>query len=325
MGTPVSDANLSLGGLSAYSLTKEYELCRDGTLLTVAQNAENQSAGPVEVPMKIFYEDSELQMYNTSYIMQFYSDDGGASWHTDKIISGMVKRESSRYYILGPGRGLQIQNGAYAGRLIVPVYYQGAPDAEVIYSDDGGRTWKHGESVSSIYGLSEAAPVEMPDGSLKLILRNTSVLGGTVVEATSTDGGQTWRDVKSTFGNNSAGINCQMSAVRLGSPVRSRADGKEYPALLLSCANRKDRTNGRLFMGLLKEDGAYPGGARKYRIDWEYQYDVTPAGTLYAYSCLSELNDGRVALLYESSPSGSWDEGLQRIYYREFQAETLMN
>lgn len=74
--------------------------------------------------MKIFYEDSELQMYNTSYIMQFYSDDGGASWHTDKIISGMVKRESSRYYILGPGRGLQIQNGAYAGRLIVPVYYQ---------------------------------------------------------------------------------------------------------------------------------------------------------------------------------------------------------
>lgn len=124
MGTPVSDANLSLGGMSAYSLTKEYELCRDGTLLTVAQNAENQSAGPVEVPMKIFYEDSELQMYNTSYIMQFYSDDGGASWHTDKIISGMVKRESSRYYILGPGRGLQIQNGAYAGRLIVPVYYQ---------------------------------------------------------------------------------------------------------------------------------------------------------------------------------------------------------
>ena len=291
----------------------------------MAQNAENQSAGPVEVPMKIFYEDSELQMYNTSYIMQFYSDDGGASWHTDKIISGMVKRESSRYYILGPGRGLQIQNGAYAGRLIVPVYYQGAPDAEVIYSDDGGRTWKHGESVSSIYGLSEAAPVEMPDGSLKLFLRNTSVLGGTVVEATSTDGGQTWRDVKSTFGNNSAGINCQMSAVRLGSPVRSRADGKEYPALLLSCANRKDRTNGRLFMGLLKEDGAYPGGARKYRIDWEYQYDVTPAGTLYAYSCLSELNDGRVALLYESSPSASWDEGLQRIYYREFRAETLMN
>ena len=115
----------------------------------------------------------------------------------------------------------------------------------------------------------------MPDGSLKLFLRNTSVLGGTVVEATSTDGGQTWRDVKSTFGNNSAGINCQMSAVRLGSPVRSRADGKEYPALLLSCANRKDRTNGRLFMGLLKEDGTYPGGARKYRIDWEYQYDVT--------------------------------------------------
>ena len=57
-------------GCRRTALQKEYELCRDGTLLTVAQNAENQSAGPVEVPMKIFYEDSELQMYNTSYIMQ---------------------------------------------------------------------------------------------------------------------------------------------------------------------------------------------------------------------------------------------------------------
>ena len=36
VGTPVSDANLSLGGMSAYSLTKEYELCRDGTLLTAS-------------------------------------------------------------------------------------------------------------------------------------------------------------------------------------------------------------------------------------------------------------------------------------------------
>ena len=89
-----------------------------------------------------------------------------------------------------------------------------------------------------------------------------------------------------------------MSAVRLGSPVRSRADGKEDPALLLSCANRKDRTNGRLFMGLLKEDGAYPGGARKYRIDWEYQYErQRRRERCMPDSCLSELNDGRVALL----------------------------
>ncbi|WP_418455254.1 exo-alpha-sialidase [Allofournierella sp.] len=194
----------------------------------------------------------------------------------------------------------------------------------MIYSDDNGRTWAHGESVSSIYGLSEAAPVEMPDGSLKLFLRNTSILGGTVVEATSTDGGQSWRDVKCTFSNNSAGINCQLSAIRLSGTVRSQKDGQEYPAMLLSSANLKDRTHGRIFVGLLKENGAYPGGAKKYTVDWEYQYDVTPQGTLFAYSCLAELSDGRVALLYESSPNSSWDDGLRMTYYREFDRQTLL-
>lgn len=325
VGAPVKDDNLSLGERTVYSLTRDYVLCKDGAELTVTRKGEGDQPQNQEVPMRIFYEESELQMYNTSYLIQFYSDDGGASWHTDKIISGMVKRESSRYYILAPGRGIQIQNGPYAGRLIVPVYYQGTPNAEVIYSDDRGETWAHGESVPSIYGLSESVPVEMPDGSLKLFLRNTSGIGGTVIEATSTDGGQTWRDVKSTFGNNGAGINCQMSAICPTIPVPSREDGQEYPVVLLSCANYKDRSNGRIFTGLIREDGTYSDGNRRWCIDWQYRYDVTPQGTLYAYSCLAELDDGRIGLLYESSPTDSWDDGLQRTYYREFEMETLLN
>lgn len=321
----VNDSNLSLGEKSEYTLTTDYELCKNGVLLTVSQKTANDQATGVTVPMKIFYEDSVLQMYNTSYIIQFYSDDDGATWHTDKIISGMVKRLNSRYYILGPGRGIQIQRGTYAGRIIVPVYYEGSPDCEVIYSDDCGATWTRGESVSSVLGLSEAAPVEMPDGSLKMFIRNTSILGGTVIEATSTDGGQTWTDVKCTFDNNSQGINCQMSAIVLSQTVKSKTDDLSYPALLLSCANTKNRENGRIFVGLIKEDGTYSNGSTKYRIDWEYQYDVTPAGTLFAYSCLSELSDGRIALLYESSNNSSWDDGLQKTFYREFELETLLN
>lgn len=321
----VNDSNLSLGEKSEYTLTCDYELCKNGVLLTVAQKTANEQLTGETVPMKIFYEDSELQMYNTSYIIQFYSDDDGATWHTDKIITGMVKRLNSRYYILGPGRGIQIQQGAYAGRIIVPVYYEGSPDCEVIYSDDCGTTWTRGDSVSSLLGLSEAAPVEMPDGSIKMFIRNTSILGGTVIEATSTDGGQSWKDVKCTFNNNSQGINCQMSAITLSQTVKSKADGLMYPAVLLSCANTKNRENGRIFVGLIKQDGTYSDGAIKYRIDWEYQYDVTPAGTLYAYSCLSELSDGRIALLYESSNNSSWDDGLQNTYYREFELDTLLN
>lgn len=321
----VDDSNLSLGAESEYALNRDYELYKNGEMLFTPQKSSDLLHSDKMVPVKIFYEDSELQMYNTSYIMQFYSEDEGATWHTDKIVSGMFKRENSKYYILGPGRGLQIQNGKYAGRLIVPVYYQGSPNAEVIFSDDGGETWQHGDSVPSIYGLSEAAPVEMPDGSLKLFLRNTSSFGGTVIEASSTDGGESWRDVKCTFNNNSAGINCQMSAIQVSKPVVSRKDGREYPAILLSCANLKNRTHGRLFVGLLKEDGTYPNGDSKYHVDWEYQYDVTPTDSLYAYSCLSELEDGRIALIYESSPNNSWDDGLQMTYYQEFELDALLN
>lgn len=321
----VDDSGLSLGEKSEYTLTQDYELCKNGELLMVAQKSGDDEVPGQPVPMRIFYEDSELQMYNTSYIMQFYSDNDGETWHTDKLISGMVKRENSSYYILGPGRGLQIQNGAYAGRLIVPVYYKGNPHTEVIFSDDGGQTWTHGESVPTIYGLSEAAPVEMPDGSLKLFIRNTSSLGGTVVEATSTDGGQTWQDVKPTFGYDSAGINCQVSAIAISQMVTSQKDGMQYPAVLLSSANLKDRTHGRIFMGLIKEDGTYSNGSQKYTIDWEYQHDVTPEGQLFAYSCLTELDDGRIALLYESSPTASWDDGLQMTYYKEFDLESLMH
>lgn len=321
----VNDSNLSLGEKSEYTLTADYELCKDGVLLTVTQKTADEQPTGVIVPMKIFYEDSVLQMYNTSYIMQFYSDDNGVTWHTDKIISGMVKRLNSRYYILGPGRGIQIQRGTYAGRLIIPVYYEGSPNCEIIYSDNCGATWNRGDSVSSILGLSEATPVEMPDGSIKIFIRNTSILGGTVIEATSTDGGQTWKDVKCTFDNNSAGINCQMSAIVLSQTVVSKEDGLSYPALLLSCANTRSRENGRIYVGLIKTDGTYSDGSTKYSIDWEYQYDVTPSGTLYAYSCLAELSDGRIALLYESSDNDSWDDGLQKTYYREFELNTLLN
>ena len=206
---------------------KEYELCRGRNAADRGPRSRKPKRRPgVEVPMKIFYEDSECRCTTPAISCSFTAMTAmPAGWAGQNHFRHGKTGESSRYYILlGPGRGLQIQNGAYAGRLIVPVHYQGAPDAEVIYSDDGGRTWKHGESVSSIYGLSKRLRWKCRMEASSCFAQHVC-FGGTVVEATSTDGGQTWRDVKSTF-ETTAGINCQMSAVRLGSPVRSRADGR---------------------------------------------------------------------------------------------------
>ena len=316
-GTNVDDSNLSLGELSAYSLSSEYELYKDGELLQVQQRTKDTGAEPVMVPAKIFYEDSELQMYNTSYLLQVYSDDDGKTWHSGNIISGMVKRENSRYYITGPGSGLQIQNGEYEGRILIPIYYQGKSSTEVIYTDDGGKTWQHGEPIPSQLALHESALVEMPDGSLQIFVRNTTGSGGKLITARSYDGGETWTEVGSLFGDNERGTNCQISAINYSKEVRSAKDGKEYPAVLLATTSSKARTNGHIYVGLVKPSGD------GYAIDWEYDYTLTGQNELFAYSCMAELSNGKVGILYETSENNSWSTGLQQMYYKELTMDEL--
>lgn len=330
-GTPVDDSGLSLGTLSQYSLSENYELYKDGTALTVTQKSSSTTAPSVSVPMKIFYEDSELQVYNTSYIMQLYSTDSGRTWHTDKLITGMVKREGSHYYLTGPGHGIQLKHGEHAGRLVMPIYFQGeggggltgSAHTEVIYSDDGGVTWAHGEPLPNTLG-HESVIVELPNGNLQIFMRNTASSGGKCKTATSLDGGLTWVDVHSTFGDNSAGTNSQLSAIAYSQNVVSAKDGQSYPAVLLSMAYNQSRTDGRIYVGLLKENGTYENGSTKYDIDWEYKYQVTAGNELFAYSSMVELSNGKVGMIYEASPTNSWADGLQYMYYDEFDMATLI-
>lgn len=331
-GTAIDDTNLSLGALSDYSLSEEYELYKNGSLLTVLQRSSDTTYTDTSVPMKVFYKDSELQLYNTSYLMQFYSDDQGATWHTDKILNGMVKPENSRYYITGPGRGIQLKNGPHAGRLLVPIYSQlsgvpgvGNPCTSVIYSDDGGVTWQPGDPLPTSLGLHESALVEMPNGSVKIFVRNTSSSGGRYITATSNDGGAHWIDVSSVFGDTGAGTNCQISAIGISTLVADPDDPSHtYPALLMTSAYNKARTNGRCWVGLVKEDGAYADGTVKYAIDWAYEHQITGGNELFAYSCMTELNNKKIGLLYETSPDSSWATGLQGMYYQEFTVGSLL-
>ena len=331
-GTTVDDSNLKKDALSAYSLSTEYELYKNGVCLTVKQRSDDTTYTQAKVPMKVFYKDSELQLYNTSYLMQFYSTDNGATWNTDKIITGMVKPENSRYFITGPGNGIQLKNGTHKGRIIVPIYSQrtgvsgiGNPCTSVIYSDDGGVSWKSGDPIPSELGLHESAVVEMPNGSLKIFVRNTSGGGGKYITATSNDGGDTWVDAASVFGDSNAGINSQISAIGISQLVPDPDDtAHSYPALIMTTANNKSRTNGHMWVGLIKESDTYKDGTTKYSIDWAYDYQVNGSSELFAYSCMAQLANGKIGLLYETSPDSSWSTGLQGMYYKEYDLDTIL-
>lgn len=75
-------------------------------------------------------------------------------------------------------------------------------------------------------------------------------------------------------------------------------------------AYNKSRTDGRIYVGLLKPNGTYDNGSAKYTIDWEYKYQVTGASELFAYSSMVELSNGKVGMIYEASPTDSWADGL---------------
>lgn len=321
-GESVSDAHLKLGPRSSYTLNQDFELMIDGELLYVRQQSDRSNVDLPLVPMKIFYEKSVLQMYNTSYILQLISDDGGQSWQTDRILNSMVKSEFSKAYITGPGRGVQIIAGPNSGRLIAPVYYQEGSSmyTEVIYSDDAGRNWSRGGTVPSAYQTSEAAPVALIDGSLKLFMRNTHTSGGSILEATSTDGGISWSEVKASLGDNDAeGVNCQVSAIRL-SETRCFAS-VNYQIILLVSAKSRARKNGCIFVGRLPLTCDSGLDVQDQAIEWYDEIELSSANTLFGYSCLTELPDGRIAVLYESSETDSWEDGLRQLYYREIEIQ----
>lgn len=74
----------------------------------------------------------------------------------------------------GPGHGICVQTGEYAGRLIAPIWcYTGKYEVFTVYSDDNGNSWNLGERASK--NLDETSIAELSDGSVMLNSRQFSV------------------------------------------------------------------------------------------------------------------------------------------------------
>lgn len=284
-----------------YTLNEDFEVLKNGTPLTVKQYNVSISGSTlyetktdVDVAMNVFYKDSYFKVYPTCYLGMIYSDDEGATWSSLKLLN-TLKSNSEKLLITGPGVGIQISNGTYAGRMVVPVYSVTLAGFGVIYSDDGGSTWAYSAADTSSTGsTAEAQIVEMPDGSLKAFVRTSS---GYVAERTSIDGGVSWSEEKAVSGILSTSYGTQLSVINYSEEI----DGK--PAIIMSTPNsRSGRNSGVIKIGLIDDTGA--AGADRYSIDWAYEYQVD--GTVgYSYSCMAELPDGTIGVYYEKYDSWS--------------------
>jgi sialidase-1 len=212
-----------------------------------------------------------------------HSDDDGLKWSPPTDITAQVKRPTEvTSTATGPGMGIQLARGKYAGRILMP-FNQGPYGKWKVYaaiSDDRGASWRYGETApEGTKGYAnEVQFVELNDGSVMLNARNQ---GGDKVRkiAISLDGGESW----SATQNDSMLIEpvCQASLIRhpgTGDPAKD-------VFLFSNPASQKARTNGTV--RLSRDQGK----------TWPVARVLYPGS--FGYSCLASLPDGSVTCLFE--------------------------
>ena len=281
-------------GASAYSVDKEYRLYKNGALCTLAQKGDNDTPTGQTVAQSVFFGASDLHVFPTPFLCLRHSDDGGKTWSAPLLLNAAVKHEQEAFLGVCPGRGISIQYGGKE-RLIFPLYSNEnkTEHALTIYSDDGGKTWQRASDVRHSWLLrktSESQIITLPDGTLRMFSRNKSHYIGA---CDSTDGGASWTKAKGVaklFGTK----NCMVSFINTSKTL----DGK--PVVLCSMGSSFwKRANGVIRIGVAQADG---------KINWIEKCALNRG--FFGYSCLTELSDGRFAVLFE--------DGAAHFCYRVF-------
>ncbi len=266
------------GKKTDYTVSEDGEVSKDGT-----------SYGNI-------YTAGKFKEAHTSYLMMCYSDDEGKTWSKPVSLNSQVKKKYMSFIGPGPGCGIVLRHGKYAGRIVVPIYYgvRKFPlglSCCVIYSDDGGTTWHLGETPNNtrkIRGfkansrliieqdmLTESQVIEQSDGTLKYFMRNHDPKR-LVAVAYSKNGGETWENFR--LDENLPQPICQTSVIKI-------EDADKPYVVLLNAADKKIRRNG--VIRLSEDDGE------------TFPYSRVLKEDSFVYSSMTLLPDGNIGILFE--------------------------
>ena len=234
-----------------------------------------------EVNTNLFFSDSPYQPYPTDYLYMTTSTDG-LNWSEPELLN--LKEASEQTLLVGPG------NGTYSevyDHMIFTAYEHssGYERASLIWMDAEGN-WTRSEDATIDSWSSEATSVVLDDGTVRMFYRD----GSTALRYTD----YVWSEAEGNYVRAATEVNttaivdsgCQLTAIKYSGQI----DGKDV--ILVAGPTSYRRINGYIYTFLVNEDNS---------MELAYAYNITP--DFYAYSCLTEMANGDIALLWESNGS----------------------
>lgn len=249
--------------------------------------SEDQLYNDTDIQQNAFYKDSEFHVYSIGYIWVITSKDHGRTWEHPRNINDQIKRhENENAILVSPGKGITTKSGD----ILIGFYdHGGEENASLAYSTDNGETWKRTNDIPGAsnggWSSSENEVVELEDGTIRMFFRNGQ---NYICYADATKDPETG---EYTMGSpvktsESSFSGCNVTALSYSKKI----NGKQ--AVLVACPTASGRTNGKIFTYLINENNT---------MELFHTFSVPQRkGSMFDYSCLTELPDGSIGLLWET-------------------------
>lgn len=231
-----------------------------------------------------------LKAPKRNYVYMLRSSDNGKTWSDPVDITGdFLIKEDGTFIGVAPGVGLTTQDG----KIIMPLYVD-RKETAAIFSIDNGETWHRMTNQPYSKNIDEWQLIQAPDQTI-LGFGRQKKYGKTPVSI-STNNGTHWEK----FGKTEIfAPKCQKSVISIGNYV------------FCSHASEKKRANGVISIGRLKR-----AKGRTVGIEWKNEVEINKG--FFAYSCLCQIDEDHIGVLYESEPSSY-------ICFRKYKIEDLIS